>query len=256
VALAASTTVLAAGAASARVAGAFERTLLIEPSHALFARETTENRSGAVRRRLSRSALFAYWNALRGDAYDLDAIERFLRRGQEKIPCARRGLVRYTGTTLQYRGALTVNEAFLERLARFEEVVADVAEETYGRRPLWIRHYGAYSCRTSRNRTHRLSEHALGNALDVFGFDFGPAGDEELLPSGLPKRLRRAFEVRVLRHWGAEEGVGAIHARFLRTITERLIDRGDVFRGMVGPGHRDHADHFHFDMSPWRYIRL
>ncbi|MFO7178723.1 MAG: extensin family protein [Pseudomonadota bacterium] len=223
---------------------------------ALRARETAETASGATRQRLSRSALFAYWNALRGDAYDLDVIERFVRRADGKIPCVRRGLVRYTGTTLQYRGAILVNEAFLERLARFEEVVANVAEETYGRRPLWIRHYGAYSCRTSRNRAHRLSEHALGNALDVVGFDFGPADDAATLPEGLPERLSRAFQVRVLRHWGAEKGVAAIHARFLRTITERLINRGDVFRGMIGPGHRDHADHFHFDMSPWRYIRL
>jgi hypothetical protein len=23
---------------------------------------------------------------------------------------------------------------------------------------------------------------------------------------------------------------------------------------MIGPSRSDHSDHFHFDMSPWRYV--
>jgi len=102
-----------------------------------------------------------------------------------------------------------------------------------------------------------VSEHALGNAIDVLGFDFGPATKTEPLPAELPKTLRGPFEVRVRRHWQATTTPTAeVHARFLRELTERLADRRDVFRSMFGPGHRGHADHFHFDMSPWRYVDL
>src|SRR5688572_16865844 len=82
----------------------------------------------------SRWELWSAWNALRGDPYDLDSVERFLEEGQ-RLECDARALVRYSGTTLRYRGAVYVNPAFRERLARFESVVSEVALEVYGRPP-------------------------------------------------------------------------------------------------------------------------
>lgn len=206
---------------------------------------------------LSRGALFARWNALRGDPYELDAVERFLENGAEDLDCDREGLVSYSGTTLRYRGPVLVRPAFRERLERFERVVAELAEEIYGRKPRAIRHYGAFSCRTSRGRSHRLSEHALANAIDVIGFDFGPATKAEPLPAGLPKELRRSFRVRVEEHWSPRaRPADEIHGRFLRELTERLRARRDIFRSLIGPSHWAHKDHFHFDVSPWRYVNL
>lgn len=204
---------------------------------------------------LTRAQLWARWNALRGDPYELDDVERRLEAGQ-RPPCDPKSLVNYPGTALRYHGALTVSEPFKERLVRFEQVVAEVAREVYGREPRRIRHYGSYSCRPTRNRASVVSEHALGNALDVLGFDFGPATKDDPLIGDLPRPLRHPFQVRIAKHWSATKGVGAVHAGFLARLTERLSERGDIFRSMFGPGHGGHDDHLHLDVSPWRYVDL
>jgi hypothetical protein len=206
---------------------------------------------------LSNGELWAAWNSLRGDAYALDEIERFIEDGG-RPECDPTALVRHGGTHLRYRSSVQVNPAFVARLERFERVVSELATEIYGRAPSRLRHLGAYSCRPSRRRAYRLSEHALGNAIDVMGFDFARATRAENLPPDLPKALRGAFQVRVERHWTAvpDDLVAAAHARFLRELSERLSERRDVFRVMIGPSRRDHADHFHFDMSPWRYVHF
>jgi hypothetical protein len=203
---------------------------------------------------LSRTQLWAAWNSLRGDAYELDEVDRFIEPGTT-LACNPGSLVLHRGTRLPYRGSVQVDPAFVERLVRFEQLAVDVALEVYGRAPQRLRHVGAYSCRPTRNRSARLSEHALGNAIDVVGFDFGRAQARETLAEGLPKILRAPFQVRVERHWSAtgDGPVAAVHERFLRELAARLSDRDDVFRGMIGPSRSDHSDHFHFDMSPWRY---
>jgi len=131
-----------------------------------------------------------------------------------------------------------------------------VARETYGREPVRIRHYGAFSCRPTRNRSRLTSEHALGNALDLVGFDFGPATKAKPLPPGLPPALKSGFQVRVGKHWAATVRTARVHAHFLAALTERLRARGDIFRSMFGPGHGGHDDHLHLDVSPWRYVDL
>jgi hypothetical protein len=205
---------------------------------------------------LSRGALWAHWNALRGDPYALDSVERRLEPG-EKVTCDPKAMLRYTGTHLRYAGPLLVSAPFKERLARFEAVAASVAREVYGREPRRIRHFGAYSCRSTRNRKHVVSEHALGNAVDVVGFDFGPATKAAPLPDALPRALRGPFQISVARHWAADKGAtAAVHARFLSELTERLREQPDIFRSMFGPGHGGHDDHLHLDVSPWRYVDL
>lgn len=203
-----------------------------------------------------REGLWATWNSLRGDEYALDSHGRFLEQG-ERPECRSEDLVRHGGKTLRYGSAVYVHPAFRERLLRFEQVVTDVAEEVYGRAPTRLRHAGAFSCRTSRQRSSRLSEHALGNAIDVMGFDFAAAPSKRPPHASLPKALRRPFQVRVAKHWHQGKGPEAeVHAQFLRTLAARLEERDDVFRVMIGPSQRDHHDHFHFDMSPWRYVRF
>ncbi len=204
---------------------------------------------------MSRTELWAAWNSLRGDAYDLDQVERIIDDGA-RIACDPKSLVSHRGSVLPYRGSVQVDPAFRERLVRFEQLVLDVAQEVYGRAPTRLRHFGAYSCRSTRNRSYRMSEHALGNAIDIVGFDFAPAKPKAPLPEGVPAALRGPFQVRVASHWnaGATSPALTVHARFLRELAARLSDRPDVFRGMIGPSRSDHSDHFHFDMSPWRYV--
>jgi hypothetical protein len=204
-----------------------------------------------------RESLWATWNSLHHDAYALDSVGRTLAEGR-RPDCRGQSLVRYAGEELRYHGAVYVNPSFRQRLERFERVVAEVAREVYGRAPTRLRHAGAFSCRTTRQRGYRLSEHALGNAIDVTGFDFGSAARRDAVPGELPKVLRKPFQVRVSRHWQAPDDnpMASWHATFLRTLATRLEQSDDIFRVMIGPSHRDHADHFHFDMSPWRYINF
>ena len=204
---------------------------------------------------LSRNELWAAWNSLRGDAYALDDVERSIDPAT-RLGCHPEALVLHRGQHLPYHGAVQVAPAFVDRLVRFEQLVLEVAEEVYGRAPAKLRHVGAYSCRPTRQRSQRLSEHALGNAIDVVGFDFGPARRSQSLPVGAPSALSRPFQVRIARHWAPRDAstTAAAHARFLHMLAARLGDRSDVFRGMIGPSRRDHADHFHLDMSPWRYV--
>ena len=204
---------------------------------------------------LSRTEVWAAWNSLRGDAYALDPIERIIDTGA-RIECNPEALVSHRGSLLPYRGAVRVDPAFRERLIRFEQIVLDVATDVYGRAPARLRHFGAYVCRATRHRSQRMSEHALGNAIDIVGFEFARAKKQDALAEGLPRTLRGPFQIRVARHWSApaDDPVAAVHARCLRELAARLSDRSDVFRGMIGPSRRDHADHFHFDMSPWRYV--
>jgi hypothetical protein len=215
-----------------------------------------EEGPSAARVPLSRWQLWATWNALKGDAYELDGVDRFLDDGQ-RLACEPKSLVRYAGTHLKYQSAVQVNPAFRARLARFEEVVLEVAKDVYGRAPRRVLHFGTYSCRSSRNRAYRVSEHALGNAIDVAGFDFGAATKRDPLAVGLPRSLSGAFQVRIAKHWSDQRTpAAATHARFLYELSARLGERDDVFRVMIGPSRPDHSDHFHFDMSPWRYVRF
>jgi hypothetical protein len=203
----------------------------------------------------SQGERWSRWNAAHGDPYELDRVERWLKE-RERPSCNQGSMVAYRGTTIRYSGSVLVNPVFRERLERFETLAAALAREVYGREPHRLKHYGAYNCRVVRTIRTLVSEHALGNALDVVGFDFGPATKATPLPPDVPRALRFAFEVRVLRHWGKTDGPSAIHGRFLTTLTERLRERGDVFRSMFGPGHVGHEDHLHFDVSPWRYVDL
>jgi hypothetical protein len=204
---------------------------------------------------LSQGELWARWNTAHGDPYELDRIDRWLKE-HEKPACNQAAMVSYGGTRIRYSGAVFVSPVFRERLERFENVAADLAREVYGREPRRLKHYGAYNCRVVRTIHRLLSEHALGNALDVLGFDFAPATKATPLPAGVPAALRFGFEVRVLRHWGVTTGPNAIHGRFLAALTERLQERTDIFRSMFGPGHVGHEDHLHLDVSPWRYVDL
>jgi hypothetical protein len=204
---------------------------------------------------LSRTELWAAWNSLRGDAYALDPVERIIGTGG-RIECDSSDLVNHRGELVPYQSPARVAPAFRERLVRFEQLLIEVATDVYGRAPARVRHLGAEVCRSTRNRSYRVSEHALGNAIDIAGFDFARAKKQQPLALGLPRELRGPFQIRVARHWNprADSPVAAIHARFLRELADRLSDSSDIFRGMIGPSRSDHSDHFHFDMSPWRYV--
>jgi hypothetical protein len=208
----------------------------------------------------SQGSFAAALNELRGEQYPLDAIQRETTPG---AACPEVELVLHRGSELPFQPSVRVTPPFVERLARFEQIAIQVARESYGRAPRSIRHAGAYVCRPIRKQGQRWSEHALGNAIDVVGFDFAradrsPSADAGLSsPPVLPPALRRAFEVRVVKHWNAPatDAAAELHQRFLHRLVAALREH-EIFRAMIGPPDPDHRTHLHLDMGPWRYERL
>lgn len=173
--------------------------------------------------------------------YPLDSVSRGAAT-TGRLRCPRVALVTYRGEIIRYHRPLRVYRGFVPRLRRFEALVRDTAIEVYGRPPRKIVHLGAYCCRRIRGYPSLLSEHALGNALDVAGFDFGPARRGA---------ARRAFSVRLAQHWS---GRSRQHRTFLRRLDRRVRAANDLFTVVLGPGARGHSDHFHLDRGPsaWR----
>jgi hypothetical protein len=188
-------------------------------------------------------------------SYGLDDVSRQVDP-KGKLKCPELDIVRYKGDTVRYHKPVRVFTEFRDRLRLFEAIVEQTAIEVYGRAPRRIKHLGTYNCRRIRRYPDFLSEHALGNAIDVEGFDFGPARGKAERKAAPHRRLRRGFKVRVETHWDKTKGVDAIHAEFLRKLTDRLIERDDIFRVLLGPAFPGHHNHFHFDVSPWRIVEI
>lgn len=190
------------------------------------------------------------------DWYPLDIVPRIVPpRGRLRCPDVE--LVVYRGDVLRYHHPVRIYAGFRERLRRFEEVVRDVAIEIYGRAPRRIVHIGAFNCRRIRGYPDVLSEHALGNGIDIAGFDFGRLPRGEQLPEGLPRAIAHPFRVRMKDHWdGGRRAADEVHQRFLHTLAERLIARPDIFRVLLGPAWPGHRNHFHFDVAPDRGVAI
>jgi hypothetical protein len=183
------------------------------------------------------------------DGYPLDQVERRVPT-EGALACPDVELETYRGELVRYETPVRITPSFRPKLRALEEVAAEIGTRYYGRAPQRILHFGTYSCRRVRGREYRMSEHALGNGIDVEGFSFGPL--PRTSESELPRHLRRRFTVTVERDWNPRSERGRIHAEFLRALTAELARR-EVFRGMLGPRHRFHRNHFHFDYGPWRY---
>jgi hypothetical protein len=187
------------------------------------------------------------------ELYPLDAIVRSLPRAAE-VPCSSRGLVRYQGDFIRYARAARVHPAFRERLRRMERLTNSTALDVYGRAPRRLLHLGTFNCRRIRAYPDLLSEHALGNAIDVEGFEFGPISrDTGAAPALAP---RSAFTVRLVAHWDSRRPVDQIHRTFLRTLAQRIIDEPRLFRVALGPAWPGHRNHFHLDCAPYRLVEV
>jgi hypothetical protein len=179
--------------------------------------------------------------------YPLDALPRDApARGD--APCPAVELETYAGAIIPLHKPTKIYIGFEEHLRVFEQVVRDTAIEVYGRAPRRLVHDGTYLCRRVRGIATLLSEHALGNAIDIEAFEFGPAPADASAPPG----LRGAFSVSVGRHWDPHAGV---HSRFLRLVAERVIASGS-FRVVLGPSYPGHEGHFHLDLAPYRLVHV
>ncbi len=185
-------------------------------------------------------------------AYPLDRMKR--SAGRTAAACPKLELRKFGGDSLRFEPAARVVEPFRKRLLELERIVSEVSRRVYDRPPSAILVAASYGCRSIRGKQRRLSEHALGNAIDIKGFRFAPLRGRS--SRRLPAALKQGFDVRVDQHWKARgSSVRRQHARFLEELTGALVESG-TFRTLLGPAHRDHSDHFHFDMAPQRYVNL
>lgn len=188
-------------------------------------------------------------HAARADtAYALDEMPREVpTRGTFR--CPKVPLVLYGGQVVPLGGQVSVHPSFVPKIRELEATVRAVAIEVYGRAPSTMHNLGAFNCRRIPGYPNLVSEHGLGNGLDIDGFVFPPLAKGQALPKGLPTSLRYGFSVNVLSHFRAKGDLGVVHKRFLHRLALRLKD---VFRVVLGPGYVGHEDHFHVDMAPYK----
>ena len=179
------------------------------------------------------------------ETYPLDDVPREFSAHQ-KLPCAK-DLIKHKSPSIAYSKTMRVNPHFSKKLLQLEQIAHDVGLEVFGRAPKKINHFGGYKCRRIRRYPTTLSEHALGNAIDLVSFQFARAPQ----PRKLKRKFAKPFNVSVKKHWGAKNKKGI----FLQRFTEELI-KSKLFRTMLGPAYPGHDDHFHFDMAPYEIISI
>jgi hypothetical protein len=166
--------------------------------------------------------------------YPLDDFPRSAELAREGCPDV--PLVDHVGEPIAWRPLFRVHPVFVPSVRALEAAIAETAREIYGRSPVRLLSASGYRCTTVRGRPERISEHALGNAIDLRGIE---------LDDGEPITVRD--------HWHTAEGADPVHARFFRTLVVRVIERG-LFRGIIGPPDPDHMDHLHFDQGPSSFV--
>jgi hypothetical protein len=192
-------------------------------------------------------------SAERERPYALDSLNRKIGSGWR---CPSVDAREFAGSHVRFVPSVKVIAPFREHLLQLEQVASVVGQRVYGRAPVRIRVAASYVCRPVTGNGGRLSEHALGNAIDITAFEFPASytvGPDRSLTN---LTLAGELEVRVDRHWHAQgDPVVERHARFLSELTDELVARR-VFRTLLGPAHPDHEDHFHFDMAPHPHVNL
>lgn len=112
-----------------------------------------------------------------------------------------------------------------------DEVVQPAARRHLRTRVATVHQAGGYVCRGTRNG--RLSEHARGRAIDIWGFE-----------------LADGSKAVVRDHW---HGAGA-RSRFLQEVGRKSCG---LFHVVLGPpSDADHHDHLHLDLGEWKLCQV
>jgi hypothetical protein len=125
----------------------------------------------------------------------------------------------------------TMSCAMASRLDEFErEVVQPLARAELGHRVARIDHLGSFSCRANTGRPSRLSQHALGQAIDIAGF-----------------RLADGSRVSVEHDWSDSGEKGS----FLHRLASKACRYFSVV--LTPDSNADHYNHLHLDIGPDRF---
>jgi hypothetical protein len=134
--------------------------------------------------------------------------------------------------TVSFSPPLQTSCAMLLAWADLEPAVQAAARARLGSPVLTVRNFGSYSCRGVNGHRGRLSLHALGRAVDVSGFG-----------------LADGRVVTVAEGWKGPRD----QRRFLRDVRDAACRR---LGAVLDPdSDRQHRDHLHLDLGPWRLCR-
>ncbi|MCK6589527.1 MAG: extensin family protein [Polyangiaceae bacterium] len=134
-------------------------------------------------------------------------------------------------TGITYAGPLMIDCSLALALPSIEKVIQEEAVKHLGEPITRITTLGSYSCRSVRGWKERISQHAIGNALDMAAFS---------TKGGVKASVMRDYEMGV-------ESPAKPRGRFLRAIYRRLWSEGDVARVLGPEWDAAHRDHFHLD---------
>ncbi|MFC3676327.1 extensin family protein [Ferrovibrio xuzhouensis] len=116
------------------------------------------------------------------------------------------------------------------RFTEFErEVLQPTARRMFGQPLIQVNHAGGFTCRRMVGGGGRLSEHAHGRAIDIWGFVLG---------DGTKLSVTEQFRTR-----GGE-------GSYLREVSRAACT---YFNVVLSPNaNSDHKDHFHWDIGRWK----
>lgn len=169
------------------------------------------------------------FGALAQRQVDYTRIADFGSRGGCGIAMA----IELNASTAQLSRPATLGCPLALALNDFErQVLQPAAQLHFGQHVARIHHFGAYACRNRSGGGGRLSEHAMGRAIDISAFE-----------------LADGTVIRVEDDWHGGDG----RSRFLRDVSRGACD---LFHVVLSPNHdRAHHDHLHFDIGPWRLCK-
>jgi hypothetical protein len=134
-------------------------------------------------------------------------------------------------TGITYSGPLMIDCSLALTLPSVEKVIQEEAARHLGQPITRITTLGTYSCRSVRGWKDRISQHALGDAMDMAAFT--------------PKKGQAASVMRDYQV-GVDEPTTP-RGKFLRAIYGRLWSEGGVTRVLGPEWDAAHRDHFHLD---------
>lgn len=129
-------------------------------------------------------------------------------------------------------------------VAWLDTKVQPAALQEFGERVVKIRNAASYACRRRNNKPDgKLSEHALGNALDVSIFTLASGKTVTVLDNWRSDKQETVLE-EVVAAIGSRE---TPESRFLNTVHAGACE---VFSTILGPdADKYHVDHFHLDLG-------
>ena len=134
-------------------------------------------------------------------------------------------------TGVKYNRPPHVSASFAVKLAAFEATVQEVAGIWFNQRVARIEHLGTYVCRSVAGANGRISQHAIGNAIDISAF---------VLKNGVRVSVKRDFVL-------ANQPVQKAAQHFLREVVERLREEGTFGVVLTPDWDASHRDHLHLD---------